>query len=219
MKKISLIITIALVVAATVPAFGLTVDDIVRNVDKRYQSLDTFSASMWLIVESAYLGEDTYKGKLYAKHPNKFRFEYTEPMKQTLVFDGDTFYIYTPNTKQVILYGVTGITGEETVWDMYVSIQKDWDTGSYNVVNLKGGIKTYKLKFTAKSPKQNFQTVYIWVDSEDWVARRVDMMDAEGNSNSYRLFNFDFNPSISASKFTFKTPEGVTEIKAEDIGM
>ncbi len=218
-KSISIIIAAVLFAAAIAPAGAITVDKIVRNVDNRYKSLDTFSASMWLITSSAYLGEETYKGKLYAKHPNKFRFEYSEPMKQTLVFDGATFYAYTPNTKQVIIYDVTGISGDESVWDMYQSGKEDYDIELLDKVSLKGGIETYKLKLTAKSSRQSFQTIHVWIDSEEWVARRVDMEDGEGNSNSYRLFNFDFNPNISASKFKFKTPEGVSEIRAEDIGM
>ncbi|MCP4230658.1 MAG: outer membrane lipoprotein chaperone LolA [bacterium] len=218
-KNISIIIAAFVLFAAAAPALAITVDKIVRNVDNRYKSLNAFSASMWLIASSAYLGEETYKGKIYARHPNNFRLEYTEPMKQTLVFDGSTFWIFTPTTKQVIVYDVSGISGDESVWDMYQMGKEDYTFKLLGKKTLKGDIETYKLKLTAKSSAQTFQTVYIWVDSEEWVSRRVDMIDGEGNSNSYRLFNFDFNPSISASKFTFKTPEGVTEIKAEDIGM
>ena len=218
-KNCTIIIITAILFGVIAPASGITVDKIVRNVDNRYKTLDAFSASMWLIATSAYLGDATYKGKIYARHPNNFRLEYYEPMKQTLVFDGSTFWMYTPMTKQVIIYDVTGISGDESVWDMYQMGREDYDFELLGEKTLKGDISTYKLKLTAKSSAQAFQTVYIWVDNEEWVARRIDMIDGEGNSNSYRLFNFDFNPSISAGKFTFKTPEDVTEIRAEDIGM
>ena len=103
-KNCTIIIITAILFGVIAPASGITVDKIVRNVDNRYKTLDAFSASMWLIATSAYLGDATYKGKIYARHPNNFRLEYYEPMKQTLVFDGSTFWMYTPMTKQVIIY-------------------------------------------------------------------------------------------------------------------
>jgi outer membrane lipoprotein-sorting protein len=116
------------------------------------------------------------------------------------------------------VYPVEGITGDETVESVFETAETRYDFEDAGEVTLSGKYRTYKLKMTAKSPSATYPTVWVWVDAEEWIARRVDLHDYDGNVTSYRLFDFKFNQGYSAGKFSFKIPDGADVIRAEELG-
>ncbi len=208
------------VFAGIVPsARAIPVETVVENVSRRYGELDDFSAGLWLITTSAYIEQETvYKGRLYSRQPNRFRIEYYYPSDQTVVFDGATMYFYVPATNQVIVYPVAGITGDETVESVFAAAKAKYNFEDAGEVVLSNKYETYKLKMTAKSSAATYPTVWVWVDASEWVARRVDLHDYDGNVTSYRLFDFKFNQGYGAGKFAFEVPEGAEVIEAEELG-
>lgn len=201
------------------PARAIEVETIVENASARYDELDDFSAGLWLITTSAFIEQETVlKGRLYSRKPNRFRIEYYYPSDQTVVFDGTTLYFYNPATNQVVIYPVEGVTGDETVESIFEAAETRYDFEDAGEVTLSGEYDTYKLKMTAKSSLATYPTVWAWIDAEDWVARRVDLYDYDGNVTSYRLFDFKYNQGYGAGKFVFEIPDGAEVIRAEELG-
>jgi outer membrane lipoprotein carrier protein len=201
------------------PARAIEVETIVENVSKRYDEMSDFSAGLWLVITSAYIEQETvYKGRLYSRKPNRIRIEYYYPSDQTVVFDGTTLYFYTPSTNQAVVYPVVEVTGDETVESIFELAETRYDFEDAGEVTLSGEYKTYKLKMTARSSSATYPTVWAWIDAEEWVARRVDLYDYDGNVTSYRLFDFKFNQGYGAGKFTFEIPEGAEVIRTEELG-
>jgi len=201
------------------PAAAMDVETIVENASARYDELTDFSAGLWLITTSAFIEQETVlKGRLYSRKPNRFRIEYYYPSDQTVVFDGTSLYFYTPSINQVIIYPVEGITGGETVESVFEAAETRYDFEDAGEVTLSGEYRTYKLKLTAKSPSATYPTVWAWIDAEEWVARRVDLYDYDGNCTSYRLFDFKYDQGYGAGKFVFDIPDGAEVIYAEELG-
>ena len=201
------------------PARAIEVETIVENASARYDELDDFSAGLWLITTSAFIEQETIlKGYLYSRKPNRFRIEYYYPSDQTVVFDGTTLYFYNPATNQVVIYPVEGITGDETVESIFEAAETRYDFEDAGEVTLSDEYDTYKLKMTAKSPSATYPTVWAWIDAKEWVARRVDLYDYDGNVTSYRLFDFKYNQGYGADTFVFEIPDGAEVIRAEELG-
>ncbi len=201
------------------PARAIEVETIVENASARYDELDDFSAGLWLITTSAFIEQETVlKGRLYSRKPNRFRIEYYYPSDQTVVFDGTTLYFYNPATNQVVIYPVEGVTGDETVESVFEATETRYDFEDAGEVTLSDEYDTYKLKMTAKSPSATYPTVWAWIDAKEWVARRVDLYDYDGNVTSYRLFDFKYNQGYGADTFVFEIPDDAEVIRAEELG-
>lgn len=211
-------LSVVVTAGITPPAAAIEVETIVENASARYDELTDFSAGLWLITTSAFIEQETVlKGRLYSRKPNRFRIEYYYPSDQTVVFDGTTLYFYNPATNQVVIYPVEGITGDETVESVFEAAKARYDFEDAGEVTLSGDYKTYKLKMTAKSQSAMYPTVWAWIDADEWVARRVDLYDYDGNSTSYRLFDFEYNQGYGAGKFVFEIPDGAEVIRAEEL--
>ncbi|UCE27114.1 MAG: outer membrane lipoprotein carrier protein LolA, partial [Candidatus Coatesbacteria bacterium] len=211
-------LSVVVTAGITPPAAAIEVETIVENASARYDELTDFSAGLWLITTSAFIEQETVlKGRLYSRKPNRFRIEYYYPSDQTVVFDGTTLYFYNPATNQVVIYPVEGITGDETVESVFEAAETRYDFEDDGEVTLSGEYKTYKLKMTAKSSSATYPTVWAWIDAEEWVARRVDLYDYDGNVTSYRLFVFKYNQGYGSGKFVFEIPDGAEVIRAEEL--
>ena len=97
-------------VAAVVLAAGAAraaEDDSLRQalsrLQERYESTRTMAADFHQVIESPTLaGTLESKGKVAFEKPNRMRWDFDPPDRQTIVGDGETLWIYQPEEKQVI---------------------------------------------------------------------------------------------------------------------
>jgi len=96
----SLLSAIVLAVIA-VPAFGLpSVNAVARQVDEKYNQMQTLEADFTEIYQGAGAGRSE-SGKLWLKKPGKMRWEYRSPEEKLFVADGHNGWLYLPAEKQV----------------------------------------------------------------------------------------------------------------------
>src|SRR5579864_1501442 len=87
--------------ASTAPAFALpSVSSVARQVDERYNHLQTLTADFTEIYQGAGM-ERTESGMLWLKKPGKMRWEYRSPEEKLFVDDGHNGWLYLPAEKQV----------------------------------------------------------------------------------------------------------------------
>src|SRR5439155_22362071 len=95
---------VCLVLAAVVtPARADELADALRTLQQRYESTRTLVAKFRQEVESPTMaGKLTSNGTVSFEKPNRMRWDYAAPDRQTIVSDGETLWIYQPEEKQVL---------------------------------------------------------------------------------------------------------------------
>jgi outer membrane lipoprotein carrier protein len=66
-----------------------------------------------------------------------------------------------------------------------------------------------KLKLIPEEPELNLVLAYLWVNDEDWLVKRVLVVDYWGNGNELRLSGIEINQGVEEGLFEFSPPEDV----------
>ncbi|TMA60964.1 MAG: outer membrane lipoprotein chaperone LolA [Deltaproteobacteria bacterium] len=97
------LVCLAAAVALPAPARADELAEALRMLQQRYESTRTLVAKFSQEVESPTLaGKLTSSGTLNFEKPNRMRWDYAPPERQTILSDGDTLWIYQPDEKQVL---------------------------------------------------------------------------------------------------------------------
>jgi len=97
------LVCLAVAVALPAPARADELAQALRMLQQRYESTRTLVAKFSQEVESPTLaGKLTSSGTLNFEKPNRMRWDYAPPERQTILSDGDTLWIYQPDEKQVL---------------------------------------------------------------------------------------------------------------------
>lgn len=148
---------------------------------------------------------------LYARQPNLLRVEFSEPVAQTVVFDGEFMYAYVAGGDQVTRYAGPGASFLVNLPQTLDALGSDYDV----TLAAETGGRTYELHLDAKTDAAPFRQIRMWIDRRQLVAARADFYDAAGNATSYRLSGYKFNLGLPASRFSFEVPPGVEVV---DVG-
>ena len=128
---------------------GLTLDDIIKKVESRY-AVSGFSA-FFLQASTIKAMEitDSASGKAFFKHPDKMRWEYETPDRQTIITNGNTLWIYRPEDNQVMVgkapcffedgKGFSFLSDMESVKKkFYILLEKKAEPGRHHTVRRTG---------------------------------------------------------------------------------
>ena len=97
------VVCLVLAAAAVAPARADELADALRTLQQRYESTRTLVAKFHQEVESPTMaGKLTSNGTVSFEKPNRMRWDYAAPDRQTIVSDGETLWIYQPEEKQVL---------------------------------------------------------------------------------------------------------------------
>ena len=97
------VVCLVLAAAVVAPARADELADALRTLQQRYESTRTLVAKFRQEVESPTMaGKLTSNGTVSFEKPNRMRWDYAAPDRQTIVSDGETLWIYQPEEKQVL---------------------------------------------------------------------------------------------------------------------
>lgn len=141
------------------------------------------------------------KGELWLSRPNLFRWVMTEPDESLLVSDGKTLWFYNPFVEQVTALWLNDATNNTPF--MLITRNSDAQWSKFHIAQ-QGD--TFVL--TPKSQKGEDKPFDITVTPTGKILSFV-AKEADGQKSIYRLSNHT-SASVSADKFIFKVPKGVT---------
>jgi len=193
------------------PSDPQTVEEVVGAVQGTYKGVNTLRAEFTQTAKNPLTGiEEKVRGRIALERPRKMRLEMGLPVKEAVVTDGNLQYLYSAESKQVIVQkdlgtaaGVTElIENLSNLGTMFDAVLAPPATPAkpFHVVTLKPkkplGFKSLELTLT----KQKYQIQeLVVVDQADGVTRM--------NFTMVRT-----NVEIPAVEFTFKAPPGVTVV-------
>ena len=187
------------------PSFGLTGEEVLSRLQKRYKKLKSFSAEFRYTFQWKLAGEARQQvGKVFFLKPKQFRIETPD---RVVVCDGETVWNYTPATHQVVVTAYGDRSLSPTLRDI-VSDYLEGYTPHYIRPDSVAGERCYLLRLTPKDPEERLE-VRLWVEEERWVVRKLSYADEVGNETAYLLKDVRVNTKLDESLFRFRIPEGV----------
>jgi len=187
----------------------MTAESFFDEISDRYGKLQDYTARI-----SIAKGEETMKGRLSYKTPNRLRIDFTDPAEQVLVPDGEELQVYIPRYEVILLQklkrrsqaalanmvSAQGLNLLKKGYSVAYLIGPDWvalEEGSREMVK--------KLRLSSRSTSEGFRQVIMAV-GRNGLIRRV-----TGGTLNYEEFVMDLtdvvvNQNIPDTRFDYDAP-------------
>ena len=178
-----------------------------------YQTIASLSADFVQVVANPMLGApDTTRGRLYQMRPSRFAMRFTDPKGDRIVADGRFLWLYTPSTTpgQVLRSRIPeyGSTGPNLI-GQFVEHPRERYTARYvRVDSLAEGVADVVV-LVPKTGDQPYSEATIWVNRDDALVRRLDIVEASGQRRTVMLREIRVNGGVPGRELTFSPPAGV----------
>ena len=209
MHRLVLIVLGAVLLVA--PAHADALKDALGRLQARYESTKTMEADFQQTVESPTLaGALKTSGKVAFEKPNRMRWDYDPPDKQTIVGDGSTLWLYQPDMNQVIKAPL-GEAFQASTPLTFLSglgrVERDFNASLEHDEKDRWVLKLI--------PKQDaaFGTLGLTVRKDDASIAEARITDSVGTTTRIAFSNERRNARIEAGRFTFTPPAGVDVVK------
>lgn len=199
------------VVLLVSPASADPLHDALSKLQARYETTKTLESEFQQTVESPTLASPLKtSGKVAFEKPNKMRWDYDAPDKQTIVGDGSTLWVYQPDMNQVIkapLGEAFQASTPLTFLSGLGNVDRDFDA------SLEKETKdAWVLKLVPKQDK-GLGTLGLTVRKDDAGIAEARITDALGTTTRIAFKDEKRNKDIEPSRFTFTPPGGVDVVK------
>lgn len=208
----------ALTLAATATVTGQStrppLDELVRDLQAKYESVGDFSADF----EHRYQGglirtSVVERGTVVIEKPGKMRWHYVAPEDKLYVSDGETFYSYYPADRQVV---VTAVPPDDRASTPVLFLAgkgnlADDFSASYEEAPDRPGV--WRLRLTPTVPDADYESLVLTVDRSTLSITGLSTIDLQGGESTYTFTNLEENTDPAPGRFTFEIPEGVDVIR------
>ena len=189
------------------PAKKITAEAITKKLQQRIDKVEGLSAEFSISTYMAALDQHRESsGRLYIlRKKSKLRLEQAD---QTIVSDGKSVWTYIPVNQQIIVMPAedskAGIRPDEFLF-FYTNQYTHTLIGDEMI----DGVVHYELHLKANTVLADFPELRIWVDSGEWLTRRVLYADDTGSETVVQFTHIRLNPDMPSGTFTMSAPEGV----------
>ena len=185
--------------------------DALAKVQQRYESTKTLEADFRQTVTSPSLASPlTTSGKVAFEKPNRMRWDYDPPDKQTIVGDGQSLWVFQPDMNQVIkapLGEAFQAATPLTFLSGLGNLERDFDASLEKETS-----DAWQLKLVPKKDAA-IGVLGLTVRKSDAAIAEAKITDAAGTTTRIAFSNEKRNGKIEASRFTFTPPPGVDVVK------
>jgi len=189
--------------------------DVAARVQAFYNQTKTFSSTFQQDYKvKAYNTNKHSSGKVIFEKPGKMSWTYDQPNGNRVVSDGTTLKVYEKENQQMYETQL----GKSQYPAALAFLMGTGDlAASFNLklldakkMKFEGG---YVLEGTPKSATPAYQKVIIYVDGATAQVRRMVILDAQGNRNTFTFENPQVNTPVTAGEFTFTPPAGTQIVR------
>lgn len=197
------------------PAQSLSIDEILLNIEKRYDTSGFTALFTQTSVIKAMDIVDTAQGRVFIRRPGMMRWEYETPEKQIILTNGDGLWVFRPDDNQVMTGSAPAYFGDgkgagflsniKLIREKFtVSLEKNEDT------------KDYKLKLVPIEKKLDISMIFLLVSRQTYDVVQIATYNSYEDETIINMSNLQFNQDIDDSVFSIQIPEGADVIKLED---
>jgi outer membrane lipoprotein carrier protein len=194
--------TIAAIVAlALLPALATAggLEQLKAFVDGSRSGRSTFQQ----VVTGKDRHDRTSTGTFYFQRPGRFRWSYEKPVEQVIVGDGTKLWIYDRDLNQVIVRGQAAALGGSPA-----ALLAGDNALERNFTLTDAGIADGLAMIEARPKSPDAGITRVRIGFRDNLPRRMELVDAFGNSTLLSFDRFERNPSLDPALFAFVPPPG-----------
>ncbi len=201
-------VLLILAISATVAMAGETPADVLlRRVEERNRSIVDLTARFVQSYRSGMLGQEIVEsGSVSVKRPGRMRWEYEEPEPKTFVADGESFYFYVPEDRQVLVQAQAGQRGVAVTL-----LSADGSLSAQFEAELPAG-GDGRLRLTPRERDPGIREVLVEVGPVGEILS-IEVLDIQSNVSRYQFHDMKTNVGLPESLFSFDVPEGVEVIE------
>ncbi|MGH7570056.1 MAG: outer membrane lipoprotein chaperone LolA [Gemmatimonadales bacterium] len=202
------------------PPDRLTAQDpwpILDRASAAYQTVRTLTADFMQVVVNPLVGApDTTRGRLYQMRPNHFAMRFTVPRGDRVVADGRHLWLYTPSTTpgQVIQTAIpaAGTTGPNLIGQFVERPRERYRARHLRADSLESGLADV-VALVPRETTLPYREAVIWVDRDDGLVRRIEIVETSGQRRIVALRNLKANGGVPSREVTFSPPAGVRVVR------
>ncbi|MGE9550592.1 outer membrane lipoprotein chaperone LolA [Erwinia amylovora] len=176
--------------------------DASSDLQQRLDKVKSFHASFsQKVTDGSGQSVQDGEGELWVKRPNLFNWHMTAPDESILISDGKTLWFYNPFVEQVSATWLKDATSNTPF--MLIARNQGSDWKQYNIKQ-----QGDNFELTPKSADGNLKQFTINVSTNGTI-NQFSAVEQDGQRSSYALKSQQ-NGAVSADKFQFTPPKGVT---------
>lgn len=187
---------------------------VMERAVKAYAALNTVRAEFRQSITNPLTGTNvTSRGVLLRKDPNLLSINFSDPLGDRIVADGQSLWLYLPSSApgQVIRTSARANNGLAMVdpGGTFLSSPASRYTMSDGGTATVGGRKMNVVNLVPKQPNGMFTSATVWVDAQTSYIRQFEVTDANGLKRLVTITSIQPNASIAASEFRFTPARNV----------
>jgi outer membrane lipoprotein carrier protein len=194
---------------------GLSPDDIIKKIESRYGnsgfSAFFFQASTIKAMEIT----DNASGKAFFKPPDKMRWEYETPDRQTIITNGNTLWIYRPEDQQVMV-GEAPDFFENGKGFSFLSNMESVKKKFHILLEKKAQDGTHVLKLLPREKTLDVSIIYLFVSTTTFEVVKIVTYNSYEDETQIEFGDIQFNRILDESLFNFKIPQGVEVLHLDE---
>lgn len=196
--------------AAQAPAATAgTAQEILRRAERAYDGVRTMRATFVQDLTVPLLDStQRSRGEIFHRKPDRFLMRFSDPAGDRVVADGRNLWLYYPSTDpgQVI----RASAGEAGRLDLQREFLSD-PTGRFEATVVGrsevAGRAATELRLIPRG-SEPYRQVRIWIDDQDSLARRFEIVETNDNVRRVELHDLQVNVQLGDDLFTFTPPAG-----------
>jgi outer membrane lipoprotein-sorting protein len=209
---------------STSPQSALSLDGVLKQLDTQAASFQSLNADLERTKVTVVVNDkSTQSGQISVRRDGKMRIELTQPDPQTILRDGDNFYIYNPKIHRVEEYN---LGNRKSVVDQFLLLGFGTSGSSLKEsysITLQGeetveNHRTARLELLPKTDevRKQLSKILLWFDESTWLP--VQQQFFETGSGDYFIIhyrNIQRNVRIPDNTFKPHWPHGTTKIQPQ----
>ena len=194
----------------TFVAWAMTdADAILLKLQKKYESIRDASVTFTQIVRFGVTNaEQSFTGKLLMKKEKKYRLELEQ---QTIVTDGKSVWSFSKLNNQILIDKYKEDPRSFTPDRVLVNVPNEYNSVMMGSEKLKDR-ETTIVKLIPKNTASNIKWMKVWVDTDDWLMKKIQVFDISDNLMTYFVEDLKLNSGLADSTFQFDIPPDVEVI-------
>ncbi len=201
----------SLFLAAVSAASGQTVEEVLAGYCRAREAtvaLETKFTQRKIL--TLFDEEEIAKGTLYFAHPDRIRWQYSEPDRSTTVINGNWGWSVLHDIKQVQRFRLDGSTTNKVLSIVGFGSCGGSLRESFAISLGDGGKGGYLLEMTPTDAqiRPYFSRVDILIDRSDYLPRKIEMHERSGDLLVFEFENLDRESIPDSTLFEFALPEG-----------
>jgi len=201
--------------AATAPSGDAGLEEILTGIEARYAGPGFAAQFLQTSTLKAMDITDTASGRIFIKRPDKMRWEYETPEKQTIISDGVQLWMYRPADRQVMVGQAPTFFGEGKGAGFLADMQSI--RANFSITRVPSSdLQTHALKLVPLKPQTGLADIYLSVTKDTYEIVQIVTHNAYEDETRIELTDNQFDQTFDDTWFRFETPPDVDVLQLDE---